>query len=294
MKKLVSLVILVALIVPLTGCFGVIVKRPVETNEMALIFRDGVQITQVVGPGRYGNGAVHAQMQKIDCSAKTIEWEDPDLWTKDKQPLAFKVGITYQRTTDPDGLRKLWTTYNHEAREDAALERLVRNRVPRVAKDVTTQFTLDEMLGIAEGGGREVLAQRMFALLEEELAEFGVVLLDVGANDIGADPQYKEKLQQKAAAKVESELAQERTRQLAEQVKQEQAQTEVALEIARRENAVAEEKAQVYEMSERAYELERIRLTAQMFGSRDKVWIVDPSSDVTFLFGSGSVIPAKE
>lgn len=288
------LVLLAVIVLPglLGGCFW---NAQVEANEIGLIMPDGVAVRDVVGAGRFSDWGWFAEMVKVDTSAKTLEWSDPDLWTKDKQPLSFKVGVSYARKRDPESVKHMWVMYNAEARDDKALAQQVLNRIPRVAKAVTTQFSLDEMLGI-EGGaetGRAVIQQQMFDLLTKELAEFDVVLLDIGANDIGADENYVNQLKMKAAAKVEAEVAQQRTLQLQEQVKQEQAQTQVAMEIARRDNSVAAEKAKVYQMSKEAYELRRLELLGGIVGKNDKVYFIPQGSDLTlYLAGQGAPMPA--
>ncbi len=295
MRKIVVLLALAALPLLLGGCFW---NEQVEANETGLILGDGVSIQSIVGPGRYTNWGWFAELAKVDTSAKTVEWEDPDLWTSDKQPVAFKVGVTYRRKPDAESVRHVWTIYNGEARDDKALAQQVLNRIPRVAKAVTTKFNLDQMLG-TEGGieqGRSELQKEMAGLLNAELAEFDVELLDIGVNNIGADQEYMDQLKQKAVAKIAAEVATQRTSQLQEQLKQEQAQTNIALEIARRENSVAEEKAKVYSLSPQAYELKRLELLADVIGSNDKVYFVPQGSDLTLILGGQGqqVVPIPE
>jgi hypothetical protein len=258
---------------------------------------DGMKISQVVGPGLYSNGRWFAKKRNLNCSALTIEWEDPDLWTKDKQPVKFKVAVTFARQKDSKSVTNMWNNYNIEARNDEALAKLVLNRIPRVAKQITTRFTLDEMLGIADTQeqvkGREALQDAMFELLAKELNEFGVQLMDIGANDIGADPGYVAKLTEKATSKVAVELAVQKTKQLNEQVLQEKAQTLVEMEIARRENSVAAEKNKVYQFNPQAYELEKLRIMGTVFGNKDKIWIIPKGTDLNLFMDSGKVVPVQ-
>lgn len=297
--KMVFLMILLILSLSmLSGCYFL---TGVNSNEMGLILGDGVKVQQVVGPGRYSNGGFFARLQTIDCSAKTITWADPDLWTKDKQPVNFKVTVTYSRMRDGEAVKQMWNNYNYETRNDEALANLVETRIPRVAKQVTTMFTLDQMLGIADEGGvptdangREVLQENLAQLLSKELKEFSVQLLDVGVNDIGADQEYKAQLTQKATSKVAAEVAKQKTLQLEEQLKQEQAQTNIDLEKARRENLVQAEKNKVYTLNPRAFELERLKIISGAIGDKDKIWIVDKNKDIDlFLNSSGLPIVPK-
>ncbi len=285
-KKVLPLCIGVLL---LTGCFW---NAQIQTSQVGLIMSDGVKVDSVVGAGRYTQMGWFADIARVDVSSKTLEWEDPDLVTKDKQPISLKVGVTYRRDSQSKSVLQMWDTYRAEATNDEALQRQVLNRVPRTAKAVTTKFTLDEMLGIAETGGREFVQQELFDLLAPELTEVGVVLLDVGINDIGVDPEFLNLLKAKAQAQVKSEVAQETTKQLAEQLIQERAQTEIDLELARRENAVNEELAQVFADSPEYMELERLRLLANVIGRNDKIYFVPPGVDISLFLGSnGSVVP---
>jgi hypothetical protein len=299
MKQIKFISLLVCMIILFSMMSGCYLWSDVKSHEVGLIMNDGVKINQVVGPGLYTNFGWFAAKINIDCSAKTYEWEDPDLWTKDKQPVAFKVAVTFARKKDTNSIKNMWINYNSEAKSDDALALLVLNRIPRVAKQVTTMFTLDEMLGVNENNteqtkGREVLQETMFKLLEKELNEFGVQLLDVGANNIGADKSYVEKLTEKATSKVAVELAVQKTKQLNEQVLQEKAQTLVEMEIARRENAVAAEKNKVYQLNPQAYELEKLRLMGNIYGDKDKIWIVPKGSELNLFIDSGKVVPSGQ
>ncbi len=283
---------LLCIMFSLVGCFW---NAQIQTNQVGLIMSDGVKVDNVVGAGRYTNMGWFSDIAKIDVSSKTLEWEDPDLVTKDKQPISLKVGVTYRRDSASGNVLRMWDTYRSEAVDDEALQRQVLNRIPRTAKAITTRFTLDEMLGIAETGGREFVQQEMFDLLAPELVEIGVVLLDVGINDIGVDPEFLNLLKAKAQAQVKSEVAQEVTKQLAEQLIQEQAQTEIELELARRENAVNQELAQVFAESPQYMELERLRLLADVIGRNDKIYFIPAGADISlFLGNSGNIIPVNK
>jgi hypothetical protein len=299
MKKFSRVFVLILVVLSFSlfvnGCY---LWSPVKSHEVGLVMNDGMKIDQVVGPGLYNNGRWFSKKPNINCSAITIEWADPDLWTKDKQPVAFKVAVTFARQKNATSVINMWNNYNFEARNDEALAKLVLNRIPRVAKQITTRFTLDEMLGVADGQeqikGREALQSAMFELLTKELDEFGVQLLDIGANDIGADPNYVAKLTEKATSKVAVELAIQKTKQLEEQVKQEAAQTLVEMEIARRDNRVAAEKNKVYQLNRQAYELEKLKIMGTIFGEKDKIWIIPNGSDLNIFSNiDGKLVPVQ-
>jgi len=295
MKK--GYIILLALLIVAMLASGCTWKKQVEANEVGLVMRDGVSIDEVVGAGRYTEWGWYAAVKVVDVSAKTLSWEDPDLVTNDKQPIGLSVGVTYARDSKADSIKMMWKDYRSEASDDVALENQVRNRIPRVAKAVTTQFTLDEMLGIGEGGesvGRVAVQNAMFELLSAELSEIGCDLLDVGINNIAPSQDYMGLLEDKANAQVQVEVSRQKTLQLQEQIRQEKAQTEIDLEVARRQRLVAEEAAKVYTGNERWYNLQYLERLRDIFGDKDKVWFIDPDADLTLLFTGENVVPVGQ
>ena len=292
-------VVAVLFMLPLTtGCYFRVTVHP---NEMGVRMSGG-KISEIVGPGIY-DGGLYASMEIIDVSNKTTTWQDPALVTRDKQPIGLLLGMSYARKRDADSIRLMFERYRSESTSDEALATLVQNRVPRVAKSVTAKFSLNEMLGIegrtqveAAALGRELVSNEILELLKPELAEFGVELSDVGVNDIAPDKQYLDALSAKAKASVDAEVAVEKTKQLVEQVKQEEAQTKVSVEIARRENLVAEEKAKVYALSPEAYELKRLELLQGVVGDKPQFWFVPQGTDLSLLLSNqqGQVVPIQK
>lgn len=269
--------------VSLSSCYF---KKEVGSNEVGIKMDDGVSISAVVGAGRYTNMGYYADLTCIDTSSKTLTWQDDDVWTSDKQSVTFGVSVTYARKNDEDSVKLMWREYNAAAKKDAELEKLVLSRIPRVVKQVSTTLTLDEMLGIADSDkNRSTMQTEMETLLAAELESCGVVLIDFGVSDIGVDPVYQEKLQEKSTAAIEIELAQQRKEQLETQLEQERAQTEIDLEKARRANLVAEEEAKVYKTSDEAFELKRLELMRDMLDESDKVYFIPEGSDITLFFG---------
>jgi hypothetical protein len=285
-KNLKVLEICLALFMVCTMLSGCYLNKGVEPNQVGLRMNNGISIDEVVGSGRYTNWSWFSELQVMDVSAKNIIWEDPDLWTSDKQPVNFSVSVTYARKKDKDSVIQMWEVYNSEAKDDQALALLVQNRIPRVAKAVTTTMTLDQMLGVGGSNsdeGRVVLEQKMTDLLLSELKECNIDLLDVGVNNIGVDDEYASKLKEKAVSQVASELAAQKTRQLAEQVKQEKAQTDVDLEIAKRKNLVSEEENKIYTLNPQAFELERLRLLKDVVGDNDKIYFIPEGTDINLV-----------
>lgn len=283
-KRLMLFVMLVLCTTLFCSCYY---KSEIGSNEVGIQMHDGVSISSVVGSGRYTDMGFWADIISIDTSSKTLTWTDNDVWTSDKQSVTFGASVTYARKTDEESVRTMWKEYNTAARRDADLETLVLSRIPRVVKQVSTTMTLDEMLGIADSDKSRVTLQNdIESLLSAELDSCGVQLIDFGVNSIGVDPQYQAKMQEKSTAAIEVELAEQKANQLKKQLQQEQAQTEIDLEKARRANLVAEEQAKVYKESEEAYELKRLELLKDMLGDSDKVYFIPEGTDITLFLGN--------
>lgn len=212
MKKVFLLAVLLVLtLVSTTACYY---NKQVGSNQIGLKMDDGVTINEVVGSGRYTNLGWYAGLTCIDTASHTLVWEDADVWTSDKQVVGFTASATYARKSDEESVRKMWKEYNAAARDDEQLDQLVRSRIPRIVKQVSTQMTLDEMLGIAESDkNRTTLQENIETLLSAELDNCGIQLIDFGVNNISVDPVYQSKMQEKSTAAIEIELAQQRAQQ---------------------------------------------------------------------------------
>lgn len=264
----------------LSGCYF----TSVESNQIGIETMRG-EVNDIKGPGGHQSLDPFAQLHLMDVSAKTVEWADPDLVTADKQPIGVSIAATFARRRDAENVRLLWDQYRSEAVSDEALLQQVSNRIPSVAKTVTARYTLDELLGTgpSEGGGRSVVQNDLFILLQPELEEFGVDLLDIRVSNFAPDQAYLDLLKEKAQVGLEREIAQQRTLQLEEQLKQEQAQTEIDLERARRQNEVDTALSRVYDASDRYYELERLRLLQDVIGESDKLYFIPEGADLTLI-----------
>lgn len=293
-NKLFVLVLLLVVMLSSTGCYF---WNEVESSEAGVILNDGVTVSRVVGSGRYTDMSYYADLIVIDVSTITTQWSDQSLVTKDKQPISLILELTYARSRDEADIRLQWNTYRREVRDNEALTRLVHSRVPSVAKSITTQYTLDQMLGIAEGEqaiNRLVVEGELNTLLESELAEIGVDLFNVVIADIGVDDAYLNALSEKAQAQVQIEIAKTRTAQLQEQLIQEKAQTEIDLEKARRQNAMNEELARAYAENPELFELRRLELLKDVIGRGDVVIYVPEGSDIATVLSGGGIVPLQD
>lgn len=285
------LAVLLALV--LSGCYR---NRTVEPQQVGLKLKDGVSIQDVVGPGLYSSGGWYDDFVTVNGSNITTQWTDPSLVTKDKQPIGLTMALTFSRKRDKESITGLYTRYNSEAKDDAALTNLVLSKVPGVAKTITTRYTLDQMLGIAEGQsavGREVLAQEVTTLLKSELDPVFVDLASVEIADIAVSPDFLAALNAKAQAQINMEVANQQTKLLTEQLAQEKAQTEISLEKARRDNLVNAETAKAYDASPELFDLRKLELLANVLGEGDTVIYVPEGTDITSVLTQAPVVPVQ-
>lgn len=293
-RKMLVVALMLVLAVALSGCSW---NKPVEEHEIGLKLKGGTEIVAVLPAGRHSAMGWFDEIKTVSVSALTVQWQDPDLVTWDKQQIGFSVQATFARDRNADEIKKMWQDYNAETVSDEALMAQVLGRIPRVAKAVTTQFTLDQMLGIDEEGvvneqlGREIVTQKIEDYLARELAEIHCVLLDVGINNIAPDQNYMALLARKATAQVSVEVAREEKELADVQVLTEKAQTEVELEKARRARLVAQENAKVFETNPGWLRLQIWEAAKEVFAG-DNVWFIDPNTDLTLLFtGEGDMAP---
>lgn len=252
---------------------------------------DGVQITEVVGAGRYTNFGWYAGLTSIDISAKQVKLVIGDVSTSDKQTVSVEILAEVARKSDEASVRTLWENYNAVAKKDEQLIALVQDLMRSPVNKVSTTMTVDEMLGVDDASEktRATMEQDIAELLRPVLESRGIALKTLNVMNIGVDPQYQAKLQEKSTAAIEIELAEQKAKQLEKQLEQEKAQTEIDLEKARRANLVAEEEAKVFEESEEAYELKRLELLQGMLDDSDKVYFIPEGADITlFLGGNGT------
>lgn len=292
MKKRIALVLMmVSLVFSMYGCYF---NSTINSNEVGVKMADGVQISEVVGAGRYTDMSWYANLASIDISAKQAKLMIEDVSTSDKQTVSLEILAEVARKSDEASVRTLWEQYNAVAKQDDRLIALVQDLMRSPVNRVSTTMTVDEMLGVDETSEktRATMEHDIATLLRPVLESRGIALNTLNVTNVGVDPQYQAKLQEKSTAAIEIELAEQKAKQLEKQLDQEKAQTEIDLEKARRANLVAEEEAKVYEESAEAYELKRLELMKDLLGESDKVYFIPEGADIT-LFLSGEEGAAK-
>lgn len=291
MKKVFLALVLVLSMFLMTGCYF---QASIGASQVGIKMDDGVQISDVVGAGRYTNMGWYANIESMDISAKQISLEIEDVSTSDKQTVSVEVLAEVAHKSDEESVRTLWKKYNAVAKSDAQLEALVQDLLRSPVNKVSTQMTVDEMLGVDETSTktRATMETDIAAILSPVLQSRGLELLNFNVMNISVDPQYQAKLQEKSTAAIEIELAEQKAKQLEKQLEQEKAQTEIDLEKARRANLVAEEEAKVFAESKEAYELKRLELMQGLLDESDKVYFIPEGADITLFLGDGKALPA--
>lgn len=262
----------------MSGCYGSCVSIEIASNQRGIDLTDGVNPTKVLEPGRHDNGARYATYEVVDIGVKTFEWNDPSLVTKDKQPIGLTLSISVERPVTQEGLFGMYSKYRGALLDDAQLQAVVFSRVPRVAKGVSSALSLDELLS------RNEAQQELFNALQVELEEFGVTLKDVGISDIQVSAEYTAALEKKAASQIAADIAKQDALKLTQELEKEKRQTDIDLEVARRQNEVAVEKAKVFESNPYALQLEQLRLMADAIKESDKMFFVPEGSNLTMFF----------
>lgn len=287
--KSVMFVILLVLAMMSTGCYY---RRIIDENEVGLHMSDGVSVDRTLGPGRHSDDNWWSELIEIDIGTKTNIWEDPDVATKDKQVIALTVGVTYRRGPSHDAIKMMWQTYRSECTDDNALWGQIQNRMARVVKNITTRYSLDELLGVAVESdvNRATVQAELLEELGKELNELGVTLIDAGINNIAPSEAYRARLEEKANAAAQAEIAKQQTIKLQEQLLQEKAQTAIELEKADRARQVAEKQNEIFVQSPQAFELERLKRLADVIGPGDKIYFVPPDSDITLVLGGSAFV----
>lgn len=287
MKKRIALA-LVLLCMPFVLC-SCYFNKTVESSEVGIKMSDGVKISEVVGAGRYTDLGWYAEMKTMDTSAKQVSLVINDVSTSDKQTVSIEILAEVSRKSDEESVKTIWVNYNAAAKKDEQLIKLVQDLLRSPVNKVSTTMTVDEMLGVDETSDktRATMEADIAAILRPVLEARGISLNTLNVMNIGVDPQYQAKLQEKSTAAIEIELAEQKAKQLEKQLEQEKAQTEIDLEKARRANLVAEEEAKVFEESAEAYELKRLELMKDMLDESDKIYFIPEGADITLFLGSG-------
>lgn len=300
--KIKYLVVLLIVGLLLSGCY---INKEIDANEIGVEMNAG-QIRGCVGPGVHTAWGWFDDLKRISSATVKLNVSDPEVATQDNQLVGVEITIQARRMTDCESARNLLTNWNALI-DDQALIDTIDATAREGIKVGTRSFTLTQLLD-----DRNSLAQKIEESLVSDANLYSVMIVNVIVNNIAIDPSYGEQLKEKAllTAQIETELRRQdlikqtasnnileqerRTAVLEEQVKAEQAQTNVQMEIANRSGKMTAAENQVYITNSYAFELEKLRLVKEILGDKATIYFVPEGTDITMLWNPNSVIPIPE
>lgn len=291
MKKFYVLALIALLVILLSACEF---QRDVLPDQVA-VFTYRNKIQECYGAGVYTRWGYFEQIEVVSRNTLVFEVEDPEVATSNNQLIGAKITVQVRRKADCESVTGLLTNWKHLL-DDAALRETVDANAREAIKNGVREFTLTELLNDRNG-----LAKSISEQLSQDAVKYHTEVVNVTIENIALDPEYADTLKRTAQLTAEEEYAQRRQaviRQNAEtnkyeqeqreevlalQLIAEQAQTEVDVEIARREGEKVKAANQVYVTNEYAYELRRLELLKDIIGDKSTMWFVDPNTDLTLI-----------
>jgi len=282
MKKVLMIVMVcVFSIVSLTGCYY---NQDVGTNQIAVqLYKN--EVVSVSGAGLYSDGRYWADLKVIDADTITFSVEDPEVLTEDNQAVGLKVTIQARRNADSESVMNMMKNWSTLLSNDMLIS-TISSTAREGMKNATRGYSLTELLNDRNG-----LAGGIMTELEADTAKYSVEIVNVTVENVAINPEYMTTLNEKAQLVVETQKEQQRqelikqmaandklqaqqtTEVLAAQLIQAAAQTELDVAIAAREGAKIAEANKVYELNDKAYNLEVLRLMKDIIGDKTVFYI---------------------
>lgn len=291
--------VIVALLV--TGCYW---NDEVKPHEVAAQMYKNQVVNCTTPGGVYTDMRWFSDLEKISIATLTFEVEDPEVATKDNQLVGVRITIQARRKGDCDSVKSFLSNWAH-LRNDDQLIGVIDATAREGIKNGTRGFTLTELLD-----DRNSLAGAITSQLEADASKYNVDIINVTIENVAIAAEYAEVLQRTAQLKAEEDYQQRRQnlvkqqaetdlyerqqaqRVLAEQLKVEQAQTNVEVEIARRAGEKTKAANEVYQLNEQAFELERLRLFQNIFNDKTIIFIPE-GTDLNTFFGVDGIVPVQ-
>ncbi len=286
-----------AVLALLTVLLGACVwNEPVGTSEQA-VWVDGGKPGQCVGPGVYTGDILNAyqELHQIRIDTMNFVISDPEVATSNNQLVGVDIGIQVRRKADCESLVGMLTNYPAIANDDAQVLNLITPSVLEGMKNGVRGFELNALLSDRNGLGSAINDS-----VAKDVNKFGLEIIAVQVKNVALAPAYVQILQEtsnlsaqkdlklreqdvirQAAANAQFEQEQ-KALTLAKQLVAEQKQTEIDVEIAKREGAKTAASQQVYSLNPQAFELEKLRLMAKIFGDKT-TYFLPFGTDVTML-----------
>jgi hypothetical protein len=278
-------------------------QTDVRANQVG-VYLNRNDIEGCTGPGVYTRWGYWEEMTVVDRNTITFSVGDPEVATQDNQLVGVTITIQARRNADCSSITNLLENWP-ALRDDQALIDTITATAKEGIKVGTREFTLQELLDDRNGLSGSIKTQ-----LQSDSDKYGVEIVNVTIENVALAVEYAQLMQEKAllTAAIDkavreqdlilqkasnSRLEQQQNAAIyTEQLAAEQAKTAVDVEIATRAGKVTAAANEVYKLNQQAYELERLRLLAQVFGNKATMWFVDPNVNLTLLLsGQGQVVP---
>lgn len=306
-RKLFILLVLVGLALSTSACY---LNEQVHNDQIGVQL-DGGRIKAIVSPGIYTDMGFFADLRQIPAGTLTFDVTDPEVLTKDNQPVGETVTIQARRNPDSQSVINLMTNWSALVNDDV-LKTTVTSTALEGMKVGTRAFTLPELLDDRNGLANSVQKQ-----LQDDADKYGVTIVNVIISNIAPDPAYTDLLKQKAnyiaqtdAEKQRQELIKQQgsNNQLQQQqnvlvaqqqLLAEQAISKVQLEIANRQGNIIKAQNAVYLDNREAFELAKLDKLSTILGSKATVYFLPQGTDITLLWNPSAgitntqVIPLK-
>lgn len=299
MKKIWLALLVVLLSILSSACY---INGDVKTDQVgAQLSRNAVK--GCVGPGVYTDWGWFSDLREVSVATLTFEVEDPEVATKDNQLVGIRITIQARRKGDCESVKSFLSNWSHLLNDEKLVETIDATAREGI-KNGTRLFTLQELLDDRNG-----LASGISDQVKQDAGKYSTEIINVTVENVAIASEYAATLQKTAQLKAEEDFQKrrqtlvkqqaetdlyERQQQqlvLAEQLKVEQAKTEVEVEIARRAGEIVAASNQVYVDNEFAYYLRQLELLAQIFGDKQVFWFLDPNTDLTTIFNGSELLP---
>lgn len=282
----------------LSGCYW---RDEIGRNEVGAKFFEN-RLVECVPSGVYTDTRVQADLAKYSVDALTFEVEDPEVATSDNQLVGVRFTVQALRKSDCESIKSFFQNWSRLL-DDTALIEAIDATAREALKSGVRQFTLTRLLDDRDG-----LGEAIRAALSENASAYNVEIRTITVENVALDPEYAAILQETAALKAQEDFAlrsqalaeqqaetdlfklQQKQLVAAEQLKLEQAQTLVDVEIANRAGQVTAASQQVYELNARAYSLAVLERLAEIFEGKTTYFIPE-GTDLTTLFGIQGIVP---
>lgn len=174
-----------------------------DETERGVVTRLG-EIQGVEQPGWVWKAPFIDSVHVADTTIDSFEYQT-NAATQDGQSMGVTVTINHRILTDENGLKALYRTFGQDFNyEQRILGRLAVDRV----KGVIGQYPMEEFMP-----KREEIRMKAAVAVTEAAQEYGINIEDVQISDVQFSPQYRQRLEQVAAARARAEEARQQARE---------------------------------------------------------------------------------